>query len=213
MEANTELRCCIDQCNQALDATYWDAQYESQQIGWDLGGVSPALSAYFNQLANKEIAILIPGCGNTYEADALLELGFTDLTILDIAPKLVEKLRTKYEAHPQVKVVEADFFEHKGQYDLIVEQTFFCALNPALRSAYAQKMAELLRPNGKLVGLLFDKEFEHAGPPFGGCKCKYIGFFEPYFDFKVFEKSNNSHLVRNGMELFINFVKPNPSNP
>lgn len=43
---------------------------------------------------------------------------------------------------------------------VLMEQTFFCAINPSLRKDYVAKMHELLAPNGKLVGVLFDKEFE-----------------------------------------------------
>jgi hypothetical protein len=48
--------------------------------------VSPPIKAYIDTLKNKDIAILIPGCGNTYEAAyLLLEQGFTNVTVIDIA--------------------------------------------------------------------------------------------------------------------------------
>ena len=47
---------------------------------------------------NKEAKILIPGCGNTYEAEYLLEQGFTNITVIDIAPTLVENLKKKYDS-------------------------------------------------------------------------------------------------------------------
>ena len=46
------------------------------------------------------------------------------------------------------------FFEHNKKYDLILEQTFFCALNPALRRAYVAKVYELLNVNGKFPVIL-----------------------------------------------------------
>ena len=89
-----------------------------------------------------------------------------------------------------------------GKYDLIVEQTFFCAIDPSLRTVYAEKMAKLLNPKGKLVGLLFDCNFD-GGPPFGGSKTEYITYFEPYFKFNFLEKCYNSISPRAGNELFI----------
>jgi hypothetical protein len=47
----------------------------SNETGWDLGQVSPPLKAYIDQLTDKNLRILIPGCGNSYEAEYLLEKG------------------------------------------------------------------------------------------------------------------------------------------
>jgi hypothetical protein len=38
-----------------------------QTTGWDLGWYLP-IKNYIDTLKDKDIAILIPGCGNTYEA-------------------------------------------------------------------------------------------------------------------------------------------------
>jgi hypothetical protein len=101
----------------------------------------------------------------------------------------------------------AIFFQHEGQYDLILEQTFFCAINPALRKDYVAKMKTLLMPEGKLVGVLFDKEFDKEGPPFGGCKCEYEPLFKNDFHFKTFEACYNSAKPREGSELFMIAVR------
>jgi hypothetical protein len=90
---------------------------------------------------------------------------------------------------------------------LILEQTFFCAINPSLRKDYVAKMKTLLKPEGKLVGLLFDKEFDKEGPPFGGCKCEYTPLFEKDFNFKTFDVCHNSAKPREGSELFINLQR------
>jgi SAM-dependent methyltransferase len=198
-----ELACCVVSCDLKLGREYWNNQYLAQQTGWDLGVVSPPLKHYIDQLQNKNIKILIPGCGNTYEADYLLEKGFTDITVIDIAPALVEQLKNKYAHSKAVKVVLGDFFEYEGQFDLILEQTFFCAIEPSLRSSYVKKMHQLLSTGGILAGVLFDREFEQQGPPFGGCKCQYEPMFAPFFDFLHFEPCRNSFPARAGTELFI----------
>ena len=184
------------------DQTYWNNQYNAQTTGWDLGQVSPPLKAYFDQLSNKNLRILIPGCGNTYEAEYLLQEGFTNITIIDIAPTLVEKLQTKFATNPNIKIILGDFFQHHGAYDLIVEQTFFCAIDPELRKAYVVKMKELLATNAKLVGVLFDKQFDQKGPPFGGSKNEYISLFKNDFNFIILAPCYNSFYKRQGTELF-----------
>lgn len=214
MESNTgqnssEIKCGADNTSgiPPLDEAYWNSQYNANTTGWDLGQVSPPLKAYIDQLTNKNLRILIPGCGNTYEAAYLLQQGFTNVTVIDIAPALVAQLKEKYKGNPYIKIINGDFFEHEGEYDLVLEQTFFCALNPALRNDYVGKMNELLAPNGKLAGVLFNREFEQQGPPFGGSKSQYEPMFEKDFIFKTFEPCNNSFIKRKDTELFIILIK------
>ena len=71
-----------------------------------------------------------------------------------------------------------------------------------MRKQYAEKMQQLLNPNGRLVGLLFNTDFED-GPPFGGDKDEYKKYFSPYFFFKYFENCYNSIKPRAGTELFM----------
>ncbi|WP_257098027.1 hypothetical protein [Sphingobacterium sp. E70] len=52
----------------------------------------------------------------------------------------------------------------------MLEQTFFCALDPILRKKYSNKMADLLHPHGILAGLMFNRTFESAGPPLAETK-------------------------------------------
>ena len=199
-------QCCTVSCEKPLDKDYWDAQYKANATGWDLGCVSPPIQSYIDNIANKKLAILIPGCGNTYEAQYLLQKGFTNITVIDIAPTLVAMLQQKFKDNPNINIVLGDFFTHQGQYDLILEQTFFCALPPWLRQKYVWKMHQLLSENGNLAGLLFDKNFE-SGPPFGGSQEEYISLFKNAFDFVSLETACNSVLPRANCELFINFKK------
>ncbi|KAJ4748232.1 S-adenosyl-L-methionine-dependent methyltransferases superfamily protein [Rhynchospora pubera] len=50
-----------------------------------------------------------------------------------------------------------DFFNWNPaeQFDLIFHYTFFCALEPALRSAWAMKVGEILKPEGELITMVF----------------------------------------------------------
>jgi len=191
-----------------LDQEYWDKQYTSNATGWDLGKVSPPIKKYIETIANKNTSILIPGCGNSYEAEHLLNQNFTNITVIDIAPSLVENLHNKFQNNPNIKIVLGDFFAHQGEYDLIVEQTFFCALPPKMRKKYVLKMHQLLSNNGKLMGLLFNKTFE-SGPPFGGNQTEYEQLFKDYFDFKIMETCHNSIAPRANSELFIELQKKN----
>ena len=149
---------------------YWQNRYENQQTGWDIGYPSTPLKEYIDQLTDHSISILIPGAGNAYEAEYLWQQGFQNATVVDIAAAPLKNLADRLPDFPSANLVHADFYDHQGQYDLILEQTFFCALSPGPenRQRYAKKMHELLKPGGKLVGLLFNFAFEKdKGPPHG----------------------------------------------
>lgn len=192
-----------------LDADYWDERYKQHETGWDLGMVSPALSHYFQQIENKNAAILIPGCGNAHEAALLLEYGFTNITILDISPTLTNILKEQWADNNNIQILCEDFFEHQGQYDYVIEQTFFCAIHPDRRKAYAEQVSKLLKPGGILAGLLFDKQFPHDGPPFGGLKQEYQDLFSGYFKEVHIRSCTESAKPRIGTEVFIEvFGKP-----
>lgn len=190
-----------------LDKKYWQTQWEKEKTGWDIGYSSPAIEEYIMQYTNKESRVLIPGCGNAYEVEFLWNLGFRNITVLDIAPTAVEILKTKYKEMKGVSVICEDFFYHHGNYDLIIEQTFFCALNPDLRTQYAEKMHELLNHNGRIIGVMFYKIFEKEGPPFGGSIAEYQSIFSKYFEIQKMEECYNSIEPRKGSEIFINLKK------
>lgn len=184
---------------------YWNELYKSMDTGWDIGYPSPALQQYIDQLTDKNIRILIPGCGNSYEAGYLLQRGFTDITLIDIAPVLTQALEEKFGpvADGRLRIITGDFFEHEGRYDLILEQTFLSALHPSLRDRYAEKMYRLLQPGGILAGVLFNRHFEES-PPYGGDEAAYRALFSQWFDIRVLAPCYNSIERRTGAEVFIN---------
>ena len=191
-----------------MDKNYWDKRYQDHETGWDMGKPSPPLKEYIDQLINKDIAVLIPGCGNAYEAVYMLQQGFTNITLVDISPLLVDAVEKRLSNYTgkQLRVICDDFFNLQQKFDLILEQTFFCALDPSLRKAYADKMYNILNPGGKLVGVLFNRSFDES-PPFGGNKEEYEKLFAGRFHIKVIEHCYNSIEKRKGNELFINFAK------
>ncbi len=192
-----------------FDKAFWSSKYQEGQTGWDMGEVSPPIQAYIDQLSNKQLSILIPGAGNAYEAAYLFEQGFQNVTVLDLAKEPLDNFKKRVPDFPDSNLIQDDFFNHKGQYDLIIEQTFFCALDPSLRVDYIDKMKVLLKYGGKLVGLLFDFRLTEEGPPFGGDADAYSLAFQNRFDIKTLAPCYNSIKPRAGRELFIIFEKTN----
>lgn len=191
----------------SLNQEYWNNRWENNQTGWDIGYPSPVITNFIDTVSNKELSILIPGCGNAYEAEYLVNNGFRNITLIDISPKAVTNLKEKFKSHPQITILCEDFFEHRGSYDLILEQTFLSALSPNYREAYTKQMAHLLKPQGKLVGVLFSKEFGNNTPPFGGSITEYYQLFNDKFYIHKLEDCKNSIGPRLGSEAFIHLIK------
>ena len=190
-----------------FDESYWDNRYKEGSTGWDIGTISTPLKEYFNQLKDTSLKILIPGGGNAYEAEYLYKKGFKNVTIVDISETALNNVQKRVTDFPKSQLIHQDFFEFEGSFDLIIEQTFFCALDPSLRKEYVKKMHVLLNPNGKIVGLLFDFPLTSDGPPFGGSIEEYLPYFKPLFNIEILERCYNSILPRAGRELFIKFQK------
>ena len=190
-----------------LSANAWENRYLNNDIGWDLGEVSTPLKEYFDQLENKEIKILIPGGGNSYEAEYLFNNGFKNVFVVDLSKSAIENIKKRIPNFPSKQLIIGDLFELENKFDLIIEQTFFCAINPNLREAYVSKMNQLLEPNGKLVGLMFNVPLNKDKPPFGGNKEAYIVFFKPLFTIEKMDVCYNSFGNRRGRELFVKMQK------
>lgn len=190
-----------------LNAEYWTDRYATGETGWDLGAVSTPLKAYFDQLADKQLAILVPGGGRSYEAEYLHRAGFTNVHAVDLSGTPFTHLLDRCPDFPREHLHVGDFFAHEGQYDRIIEQTFFCALAPALRPRYVQQMHALLKPGGLLVGLLFDDPLNADRPPFGGNAEEYRRLFMPVFPSVSLSPCHNSIPPRAGRELWLRAEK------
>ncbi len=184
-----------------MDKEYWDKRWMNGETGWDMGGVSTPLKEYIDQLGNKHLRILIPGCGNAWEAQYLWENGFTQTTVVDISNGAVESFSQRFNQFPAAQIICGDFFGLNGKFDLILEQTFFCALNPSQRPEYVSKCSDLLVKGGTVAGVLFDFPLDD-GPPFGGDIKEYRKLFTQKFQIDILERCRNSIKPREGREFF-----------
>jgi SAM-dependent methyltransferase len=180
---------------------FWSNRYETKETGWDIGSVSGPIKAILDGLSDKSLRILIPGAGNAWEAEYAWKSGFKDVYVLDISENALRNFKERLPEFPEDQLIHADFFKHDGSYDLILEQTFFCALHPSLRIAYVEKMHKLLAPGGSLRGVLFASAMNSDKPPFGGNEIVYRNLFSPVFKKVAFELCTSSIEARSGNEL------------
>jgi len=143
---------------------FWEQRFRENFTPWDAGRVPSDLERFLKTELRSRV--LIPGCGSGYEVRAFAEAGH-DVLAVDFAPAAVERAQ-KILGSLSDRVRLADFFEADlGEpYDLVYERAFLCSLPRALRPRYAQRVATLLGPRGRIAGLFFFEDGER-GPPFG----------------------------------------------
>ena len=193
-----------------LDRDYWQGRYDDHTDAWDLGEPSTPLRTFIDQLTDKDLRILIPGCGPAWEGQYLHERGFRSVWLMDLTGAPFAGFLQRCPNFPQEHLLVGDFFAHRGQYDLIIEQTFFCAIDPALRERYVKTMHELLALGGELAGVLFDDPKLNLtdGPPFGGSRAAYAELFNGSFTGKTsIEPCHNSIPPRAGREVWLSARK------
>ena len=191
-----------------LDENYWSGRYRQGQTQWDVGTITTPIKVYIDSLTDKDAKILVPGGGNGHEASYLFNNGFNNVYLLDFAQLPLHNFQKQNPDFPASQLLQQNFFEHKGSYDLIIEQTFFCALHPSKRSEYAEKMGRLLKPGGKLCGLLFDAPMNSDAPPYGGTSTEYSALFNQYFNKVCIEPAYNSIAPRAGKEVWLEVSDP-----
>ncbi|MGB0896588.1 MAG: methyltransferase domain-containing protein [Flavobacteriaceae bacterium] len=195
-----------------FNAEFWNTKYQTNDTRWDIGKISTPLQQYIDQLTDKDVYILIPGGGNSYEAEYLHKQGFKNVYVVDLSEHPLHNIKQRVPDFQTAHLIQADFFtihlsHPKLTFNLIIEQTFFCAIHPKLRVDYVKQTHRLLKPEGKLVGLLFNDALNTDKPPFGGHRDEYLSLFQPLYSCDIFEDCYNSILERANRELFIKLTK------
>ena len=150
---------------------FWEACYDSQMDGWDLGGPTPVFERLASELPKGKICVI--GCGRGYDAVTFASAGF-EVTAIDFANTAVMATRERArKADVEMQVLREDIFDLPDDldfhFDYIMEYTCFCAISPERRFEYDRVVWQLLKAEGKLLGLFLplDKNLEEGGPPWG----------------------------------------------
>uniref|UniRef100_A0A0E0D9G9 Thiol methyltransferase 2 n=1 Tax=Oryza meridionalis TaxID=40149 RepID=A0A0E0D9G9_9ORYZ len=172
----------------------WSRCWEEGVTPWDLGQPTPAVVELVHSgtlPAGDATTVLVPGCGSGYDVVALSGPGrfVVGLDICDTAIQKAKQLSAAAAAGADdgdgsssfFAFVADDFFkwEPPEPFHLIFDYTFFCALHPSMRPAWAKRMADLLRPDGELITLMYLAEGQEAGPPFNTTVLDYKEVLNP----------------------------------
>ena len=181
----------------------WQGHYESNDLGWDLGQVAPPFVKLWEEEKLPVGKALVPGCGRGHEVIFLAENGF-EVTAIDFSKGAVTYLeRALEERSLSGRVLHQDFFgldnSHDGIYDLVLEQTFFCAIAPRQRQDYVRNVTRILKPGGMLVGLFYHTDKE-GGPPYNTTRADITVNFAKNFKILELDKTTLSAEQRKDKE-------------
>jgi SAM-dependent methyltransferase len=159
---------------------FWDVRFRGGVTPWDAGGVPPAFERWLAEQPGR-LRVLVPGCGSAHEVRLLHERGHEVVAIdfseaaLEAAARALGPLATLAR--------KADFFafaEERPPFDLVYERAFLCALPRRVWPAWGKRVAQLVRPGGRLAGFFYLGENER-GPPFGIEARSLAALLEPAF--------------------------------
>ena len=92
-----------------------------------------------------------------------------DVVAVDFAPTAMAEARALAAAEKlDIDFRQRDLFtlaDDPERYDLVVEHSCFCAIDPARRGEYVDVVADVLADGGELVGLFWNHG-KPGGPPF-----------------------------------------------
>lgn len=199
--------------NDVNKSEFWDELYLSNSVAWDLKSPTPAFidllrSEYFS--GRKKL--LVVGCGYGYDAIEAAKNGF-EVTALDFSQAAIEsakKLAVKENVN--VEFLVEDFFNLKEKYlnsfELVFDYVTYCAINPTRRKEYAEKISDVLQPNGIFAIILFPIENRVGGPPFAVDVSEATNYFSWKLELIVSTDKINSIKPRKGRELLQIYRKP-----
>jgi SAM-dependent methyltransferase len=195
-------------------AEFWDAAYRDDRDGWDMGTPTPLFASLLERhgrdlrslggpdFSSRQdaVRVALPCSGRGYDAQLFARHGFA-VTAIDFSALALEALRAESAA---LDILQTDLFHLPGArpayFDLIVEYTCVCAIEPARRAELVAVFDSILRPDGVLLMLLFPVDGRPGGPPFSIDPDEWRALMAPRFDLLHDEIPDDSVKPRRGKE-------------
>jgi SAM-dependent methyltransferase len=178
---------------------FWNQRYASGETPWVLHKIPATLRSFLKRTRRKG-RVLVPGCGTDHRViKVFADAGF-EVTAIDFSPVVLAETK-KALGNFDGRIMRADFFKSDfgRRFDLVYERTFLCAMHPRRWARYAKRVAELLRPGGKLIGIFFYGT-EPEPPPYPINKAQAANIFGKYFRLLRDLKVSDSVPMFAGME-------------
>jgi 2-polyprenyl-3-methyl-5-hydroxy-6-metoxy-1,4-benzoquinol methylase len=141
---------------------HWTKVYEEKapsDVSWYQAEPEPSLRALERFGVSSSSSLIDVGGGASNLVDALLSRGWTDLTVLDIAPSALEAAKARLgrkAADVQWQVADVTDWHPARRYDVWHDRAVFHFLTaPEQREAYRQALLAGLSPGGILIMATF----------------------------------------------------------
>ena len=150
------------------DPRFWDAAYDEKRDGWELGDVTPPIARALRELRGPGRAIVL-GCGRGHEVRAAARAGFEVVGVDFAAQPIADATSlTPPDLAKHITWRRADIFalEDEGAFDLLIEHTSYCAIDPKRRDEWMRVARKALKPGGTLLAIFYAHD-RPGGPPYG----------------------------------------------
>ena len=186
---------------------FWTVRYAAGRTPWDFGGVPSALKSFLERSSTPG-SVLIPGCGSGYEIRAFHAAGY-DVSAIDFSPAAVDQAKRVLGVLAE-RVILGDFFTYdfgERRFELIYERTFLCSMSPSRWPEYVNRMARLLSPGGRLIGVFLYGQRPSSGPPFPLTEAEAEELFKKHFQLLRSEAMTDSLPLFRDMERWQEWLK------
>jgi len=208
-----------------MDERFWSRCWETQEIGFHLPEVNPALHAFWNQLSlDSSAKVLLPLCGKSLDLKWLAQQG-CHVVGVELSQLAVDAFFSEQSIQPdrqandkfqlytsnQLEIWCGDIFDFPdSQLEMIqavYDRAALVALPSDMRKAYIQKLLEGL-PNKTrwlLVTLEYDENLMH-GPPFSVSQNEVQEYFEGY-DIRLVNKKEMIEVMPKAQSLGLKSIQ------
>lgn len=144
---------------------HWDKVYTEKpptEVSWYEPMPEVSLGLIRSCGVSKDAAIIDVGGGDSFLAEFLVSLGYSDVTVVDISSKAIERAKERMcEKAEEVKWIVADAanFEPERKYDLWHDRAAFHFLTEeGQKKGYLKALHKALKPGGYVImGTFSDK--------------------------------------------------------
>jgi SAM-dependent methyltransferase len=137
--------------------SHWQSTYATKgerEVSWFQDSPQPSL-ALIEKFSSQQSAVIDIGGGAAHLADALLERGFRDLTVLDLSASALETSRTRIGASAErIQWIAADItaWQPTCTYDVWHDRaTFHFLIDEPDRTAYLLRLSQALKRGGYAI--------------------------------------------------------------
>jgi thiopurine S-methyltransferase len=169
-----------------MHASFWIERWNAGQIGFHEGKPNRFLERFAARLEPAH-SVFVPLCGKAIDLDALATAG-KRVVGSELVPLAAQQYFTERGVEPRVRsthfgevyeapgaqseggsvaIVVGDVFRFELEgppFDAIYDRAALVALEPSTRDRYADKLASLLRDEGRVLLVTFDHDAP-SGPP------------------------------------------------